>query len=78
MKAWKTCFFIIKIKDSSGVYIDDAADIQRLFVNEFTSHFKSMHHPSSIMVNLSTKVSLEDNMNLIKPVENHEVREAVF
>jgi len=78
MKARKMRSSIIKIKDSSGVWIDDAADIQKLFVKGFTSHFKSMHGPSSIMVDLSTKVSSKDNMNLIKPVENHEVQEAVF
>ena len=78
MKARKTCSSIIKFKDSSGVWIDDAANIQKLFVNDFTSRLKSMHGPSSIMVDLPTKVSLEDNMKLIKPVENHEVREAVF
>jgi len=78
MKARKTCSSIIKFKDSSGVWIDDAANIQKLFVNDFTSRFKSMHGPCSIMVDLPTKVSLEDNMKLIKPVENHEVREAVF
>ena len=37
-----------------------------------------MHDPSSIMGDLPTKVSLEDNMNLIKPVENHKYMEAVF
>lgn len=67
MKARKTRSSIIKIKDPSGVRIDDAANIQKLFVNDFTSRFKSMHGPSSIMIDLPTKVSLEDNMNLIEP-----------
>ena len=78
MKARKLRSSVIKIKDSSGVSIDDAADIQKVFVNDFKLHFKSMHGPSSIMVDLPTKVSLEDNMNMIKPVENHEVKEVVL
>ena len=69
---------IVKIKDSSGVWIDDAIEIRQLFVNDFKLRFKSSPVPSSVMVDLPTMVSLEDNMNLIIPVDNHEIRETVF
>ena len=78
MKARKSHSTIVKIKDSSSVWIDNAINIPQLFVNDFKLRFKSSLGPSSMMVDLPKIVSLDDNMNLMKPVENHEIKEAVF
>jgi len=79
MKARKSCNAIVKIKDSSSVWVDSPTHIQQLFVHDFTSRFKSLHPtPFSIDFVLPLVVSEEDNINLVKPVEDHGIKEAIF
>ena len=77
MKARKSRSAITKIEDPSCVWIDDAV-VQHLFVDDFQLRFKSSPNPFSLMVNLPIKVSLEYIMNLIRLVDNNEIKEAVF
>ena len=57
MKARKTRSAIVKIKDSSGVWIDNADEIKRL-VNDFKLWFKSLSGPSSMVVDLPKVISM--------------------
>ena len=77
MKTRKSRSAIINIRDTSGVWIDDATGVRQLFVDDFKLCFKSSSSPS-LMINLPPKISSEDNMALIKPVEDDEIKEAVF
>jgi len=78
MKARKSRSAIIRIKDSSRVWIDDPVQLQHVFVNDSKLRFKSAHGSSSIRVDLPTRVSEVENENLIKPVEDFEIKEAIF
>jgi len=78
MKARKLRSTINKIKDSSGVWLEDDADIQKLFVNDFELCFTSAQGPSNINVDLPDMVSPEEHENLIKPIEDYERKEVVF
>ena len=78
MKARKSRSAIIRIKDSSGVWIDDLVQLQHVFVDDFKLRFKSVQGSSPIRVDLSTRVSVVENENLIKPLEDFEIKEAVF
>ena len=52
--------------------------LQHVFVNDSKLRFKSAHGSSSIRVDLPTRVSEVENENLIKPVEDFEIKEAIF
>jgi len=41
IKARKARSRIVKIKDSSGVWVDSTSQIQKIFVHDFTARFKS-------------------------------------
>jgi len=59
--------------------LESPTQIQKLFVHEFTTRFKSSHQNRiNIDIDLPMIVSDEDNINLIKPVEDHEIKEAIF
>ena len=79
MKARKTRGRIFKIKDASGVWIDEASRIQQLFIHDFTLRFKSSHTTETcIDIELPTMVSEEDNFLLLQPVQDHEIKDAIF
>jgi len=79
MRARKTRSSIVRIKDLSGVWVDSPTQIQKLFVHDFTTRFKSSQQNSiNIDIDLPMVVSEEDNFNLIKPIEDLEITEAIF
>ena len=66
MKSRKSCHRIIKIKDSSGIWIDDSVQIQSCFVDDFIARFKSAHSDTmSVAIDLHRSVSNEDNDQLL-------------
>jgi len=69
MKAQKMRSKIIKIKGTSGVWIDEASQIQQIFVQDFSSRFKSQRTNSApLNIALPRTVSEEDNYLLLRPV----------
>jgi len=79
MKARKTRGRIFKSKDASGVWLEDATRIQQLFIHDFTSCFKSSHTTETrIDIDLPTVVSEEDNFLLLQPVQDQEIKDAIF
>ena len=79
MKARKTRGKIFKIKDVSGAWIEDAHQIQNLFIRDFTSRFKSSYVPTSpLLIDLPLVVSEEDNVLLLQPIQDHEIKDALF
>ena len=79
MKVRKSRSKIFKIKDASGVWLDEAPQIQQLFVHDFTSRFKSSHTNSThIEIELPKMVSEEDNDLLLRPIQDQEVKDAIF
>ena len=79
MKARKSRGKIFKIKDALGVWIEEGHRIQQLFINDFTSRFKSAHDPTSpIDINLPLVASEEDNFLLLQPLQDHEIKDAIF
>ena len=79
MKARESRSSIVKIQDSSGVWVDDVTQIQKLFVQDFNSRFRSMHNNlHTIEVDLSKVLTAEDNVNLVKPIKEHEIKDVVF
>jgi len=79
MKARKPRSSIVKINDSSGVCVDSPTQIQKLFVHDFATRFKSSHQNRIYTdIDLPLVVSEEDNINLIKLVEDYEIKEAIF
>jgi len=79
MKARKHRGKIVKIKDASGVWIEEDHRIQQLFIHDFTSRFKSAHDPTSpIDINLPLVVTEEDNFLLLQPLQDHEIKDAIF
>jgi len=79
MRTRKSRSKIIKIKDASGVWIDEASQVQQLFVQDFTSRFKSTLINTALPnFELLMIVSEEDNYLLSIPIQNHEVKDAIF
>jgi len=79
MKARKSCGRIFKIKDASGVWIDEAHRIQHLFIHDFTSRFKPSHpNATRFNIDLPSVVSKEDNVLLLQPAQDHEIHAAIF
>ena len=84
MKSGKSRSTIIRIKTGSGLttlcnfnmYL--LMQLQHVFVNDFKLRFKSAQGSSPIRVDLPTRVSEVENENLIKPVEDFEIKEVVF
>ena len=71
MQARKSRGRIFKIKDASGVWIEEVSRIQQLFIHDFTSRFKSSHTTETRMdIDLPTVVSEVDNFLLLQPVQN--------
>jgi len=79
MKVRKSRGRIFKIKDESGVWLEEAPRIQQLFIHDFTSRFKSSHTSATrIDIDLPMVVSDEDNFLLLQPVQDHEIKDAIF
>ena len=71
---------IMKIKDDSGIWIEDHKTIADRFITEFMQRFKSSHNGSRNLpeVGLTRLVSDTDNDELIKLPSFDEIKNAVF
>jgi len=50
-----------------------------LFVHDFTARFKSSHpNATRVEIELPTMVSEEDNDFLLRPIQDQEVKDAIF
>jgi len=79
MKARKTRSKIMKLKDTSGVWVDEASHIESMLVNKFTTRFKTAHTSSpNIQLDMANLISADDNDNLLQPVTDLEIKDAIF
>ena len=71
---------IIKIKDKSGLWIEDHKTIANRFIAEYIHRFKSPHNQfrNLIDLGLTRLVSDDDNAELIKPPSFDEIKSVVF
>ena len=66
MKARKTRTKITKVKDNSGVWVDESAQIKKIFITDFTARFKSAQAgTSNIHMEILNLVTAEDNQSLL-------------
>ena len=57
----------------------DAIQIQKLFAHNFCTRFKSLQRNlTTVDVDLPKIVSEEVNINLVKPIEDHEIKDEKF
>jgi len=71
---------ILRIKDESGIWLDDMATIKQKFIMDFSARFTSARGaPLGLDGTLaSPMVTAEENVGLIKPVTDDEIYNAVF
>jgi len=54
----------MKLKDTSGVWVDESSQIESMFVNEFTARFKTAQTSiPNVQLDAANLVTLEDNEN---------------
>jgi len=79
MKARKTRSKVLKLKDPSGAWVDESSQIESMFVNEFTTRFKSAQTSSpNIQLDMAHLVTAEDNVLLLQPVHDSEIKDTIF
>jgi len=65
-KTRKTRNRIVKLKDSSGVWVEEPVQVEQMFINDFTTRFKSAQVSSTnIDMEMLNLVSAEDNDTLL-------------
>ena len=71
---------IVRIKDETGVWLDEIEFIKDKFILEFSCRFKSSRPPcwSHPDLSISPLVSTEDNLELIRPVSDEKIHTAIF
>jgi len=66
MKTRKIRSKITKVKDNSRVWVDESAQIEKMFTTEFAARFKSAHAGTSdINMEMLNLVTAEDNQSLL-------------
>ena len=71
VKARKTRSKVLKLKDPSGVWVDESSQIKSMFVNEFTTRFKSAQTNSpNVQLDRAHLVTAEDNELLLQLVHD--------
>ena len=66
-------------KDSSGVWVEDPAQIERMFIIDFSARFKSTQVNSpNIDMEMLNLVSAEDNNRLLQAIHDSKFNEAIF
>ena len=79
IKARKSISKITKIKDTSGVWIDESVQIEKMFITDFTTIFKSTQAvTSNIEMEMSNLVNVEDNQRLLEPLQDSEIKDSIF
>ena len=71
---------ILRIKDASGIWIEDLQGIRHQFLQDFVCRFTTARESLTRLPNslTSTVVTAEENESLIKPVTDEEIHDAVF
>ena len=65
-QSMKTRSKIMKLKDSSGVWIEEPTQIERMLINDFSARFKSTQvNSADIDMEMLNLVSTEDNDKLL-------------
>jgi len=70
---------VFRLKNEVGSWIDDVTPIKQQFINDFTLRFQSARNSLCPLKNLNSPsvVTIEDNQELIKPVTDKEIYEAI-
>ena len=59
----------MKLKDSSGVWVEEPVQIEQMFINDFTTRFKSAQVSSTnIDMEMLNLVSAVDNDTLLQSI----------
>ena len=78
MKARKTRSKITKIKDNSGIWVDEFAQIENIFITDFTIRFKSAQAVTSNMeMKMLNLVTVEDNQRLLEPIQDSKIKDTI-
>ena len=78
MKAIKTRSKILQIKDDTGIWVDESAQVENNFFNDFKARFKFTWVDSiDINMEVSKLASQEDNEFLLKPIEDSKIKEVI-
>jgi len=79
MKARKTRSKILKLKDTSSVWVDEAPHIESMLVHKFSARFKSAQASSpNIHLDMANLVAADDTDQLLQSVPDSEVQDAIF
>ena len=58
----------MKLKDT-GVWVDESSQIESMFVNDFTTIFKSAQaSTSSMQLDMFNSVTIDDSEKLLEPI----------
>ena len=69
----------MKIKDNSGVCVDEPAQIESKFIIDFITRFKSDQVVlSNIEMDMLNLVTVEDNQRLLELIQDSEIKDAIF
>jgi len=69
MKTRKTRSRIVKLKDNSGVWVEEPAQIQQMLINDFATRYKSAHvNSANIEMKMLNIVSAEGNDILLQSI----------
>jgi len=71
---------IMRLKDDVEVWVTELHLILQKFIDKFMRRFTSSRNSSNALpsLNIASQVSLDESVELIKPITEHEIREVVF
>jgi len=79
MKSRKTRSKIVKLKGSSGVWVEELAQIEQILINDFSARFKSTQvNSTNIDTEMLNLVSAEDNDTPLQSIQDPELKDAIF
>ena len=79
IKSRKSKSIITKIKDSSRVQLEESDLLQNMLITNFSARFKSIEvHPTNTGLDILRLVTAEDNDMLILPIQDDEIKNAIF
>ena len=69
MKAIKYRSKIMKLKDNSGVWVDESPQTENMFVNDFAAGFKSAQtSPTQVRLDMGNLATSLDSDRLLEPI----------